>query len=223
VNFLSGHNLVIYFIGALLLITFASVVQIRGGHKTPAKELEQTVYNQKNKNSLLIERGLYQVEFPEKFSFPPQKILAQTEDGLSAPVYRYQSSDGISSYEISYIRHLDETFLKFSAQKVLDDLTQNELSRWQGLLKKETTTNESVYLLRRDLEIASSQNNVYVREMLIVNRPYVFLVCFSSSNRNNLYGSKAQFFFDSFKIFEQSAPQTIIVQSVPPEESQKNQ
>lgn len=219
---MSGHNLVVYFIGALLLVTFASVIQIRGGLKSPKKEAEIiSSSSTKPKNSLLVEPGLYQVEFPEKFSFPPEKILVQTEDGSNVPVYRYQSSDGISSYEISYIRHSEETFAKFTAQKVLDDLTQNELNRWQGSLKKETTTSESPYFLRRDLEINSSQNNIYIREMLIINRPYVYLICFSSSNKKNLYSAKAQFFFDSFKIFEQSAPQTIIVQSNPPEESQK--
>jgi hypothetical protein len=222
VNLLSGQNLVIAFIGALLLITFASVMQIRVGAPQEEIKVSESENNKNKKVSTLIEPGLYQVQFAEKFAFAPEKILVQLSPGVSAPVYRYPSQDSISNYEISYVRYPDETFQNVNVQKILDDLTQNELNRWQGILKKETTISESINLIKREIEITSNQNNLFVRTMLIISRPYVYLVCFSSKNKNNLYNSKTQFFFTSFKLFEQSAPQTIIVSPNPPKQLEEN-
>ncbi len=224
-NLINGQNLIYAVIGVLLIVTMLSVTQIRGGGggKLPSKASVQTPVTPNNpalkgQNSTLIEPGLYQVQFPEQFAFAPEKMLIQLAPNASAPYYRYQSSDNISTYEISYVRFPDETFQQKASGKILDDLTEGEISRFQGVLKKESTVNESSNLIKREFEIESAQNGLYVRSMLILNRPYIYLVCYTSKNKSNLYSARIQSFFDSFKLFEQVAPQTIIVSSQPPKE-----
>jgi hypothetical protein len=208
-----------WIVGALLALMCVSTLQIKSGNSKVALGSTSSLAANKqteNTNSLanrktLIEPGLYRVDFPENFSFPPEKILLQLSSDISAPYYRYQSNDNISTYEISYLRFPDSAFQSKSLKQILDDLTDGELGRFQGVLKKESTVNESSNLVKREIEIQANQNDLFVRTYLILNRPYVYLVCYTSKNKNNLYSAKTQSFFDSFKLYEQAAPQTIVM------------
>ncbi|MDJ0626418.1 MAG: hypothetical protein QNJ31_08665 [Candidatus Caenarcaniphilales bacterium] len=167
----------------------------------------------------LMEPGLFRVNIPEQFNFPPEKILQEIMDPTSAqtataPYYRYQSNDNISTYEIGYIRLPDQNFRLKSLQTILDDLTRGEIARLQGSLKKEITINESNTFSRREVEIESNVDNLYAREFLIINRPYAYIICFTSKNPAKLNAKKAESFFSSFELFEQNGPRTIIVESV---------
>jgi hypothetical protein len=226
VGLISQQNLTVGAIGVLLFVTFISVMQIRNGasgeldrNLNSTKQEDKT---SKTQDTTLIEPGLYQVEFPERFNFPPEKLLLQLTQDSSAPYYRYQSNDNVSTYEISYVRFPEDTFAQKNASAILNDLTQGELTRFSAILKKETTSNESANLIKREIELQSGDGSLFIRTMLIVNRPYVYLVCYTSKNKGNLYNSKIQAFFDSFRLFEQMSPKTIIVNSNVPKQIEPN-
>jgi len=235
---LTQQNFLITGIGVFLLFTYFSLMQVRlnsskteqspltGRSQAQIKDIEDQ--RQRSVGSVThIEPGIFEAKIPEKLAFPPDKVLQEVIDpvsgkSVSAPYFRYQSNDNLSTYEIGYIRLPEENFQFKSLETILDDLTKGEISRLQGTLKKETTVNESIYSAKREIEIESNANDLHAREVLIVSRPYAFVVCYTSKSENNLYAKKAEEFFSSFQLFKQETPKTIIVSSTPPKELQGN-
>jgi len=238
----SQHNFLVTGFGVFLLLTYFFAMQWRLNSSNPALSdkkisiekktfgVAPSIEGVKDKDEAYVthfEPGIFEAKIPEKLNFPPDKILQEVLDPLSgknvtAPYFRYRSSDNISTYEIGYIRLPEENFQVKTIEMILDDLTKGELARLQGNLKKESTVNESIYLSKREIEIESNPNQLFAREVLIVNRPYAFVICYTSQNKNNLYAKKAETFFNSFELFKQESPKTIMVSSQPPKELQGN-
>ncbi len=220
-------------LGIILIGAYILLSQIRFGFQSSKQDktqinnnLQTQSLNKKNilKNSesttLLKEEGLFQILIPEAFSSLPYKVLQEIPDpesgqSLSMPYYRYQSADNISTYEIGYIRLPEDRFQSKSHEQILNDLTQGELSRMQGLLRKEITTNQSFQLSNREIHIESVTNGLYAREILTINRPYIYIICFTSKNKNNLFSSQTEKYFSSFNLFKQDniMPKAIIINS----------
>lgn len=232
-GFSSQNNLSLVALGVFLFLTFIFLVNVRGRVNPSAssgKPAEASVETQTSKNISkqksieLLEPGLFKVVIPEALNYPPDKILQEVTDSstmqtTTAPYYRYQSAEGQSTYEIGYIRLPEQNFQMKSIQNILDDLTRGEVARLQGVLKKETTNNQSSYLSTREIEIESVTDSLFAREYLVVNRPYAFILCFTSNNKKALYSKKAAQFFDSLELFQGSVPKTIIISSPQKNES----
>lgn len=220
-------------LGLILIGAYILLAQIRLGVQPKQAEVKTNnlqVQNSGKKNNIkdsdlptLLEPGLFQIQMPEQFTYPPYKVLQEIPDpesgqSLSMPYYRYQSADNISTYEIGYIRLPDDRFQSKSHEQILNDLTQGELSRVQGLLRKEITTNQNAQMSSREIHIESVTNGLYAREMLIINRPYIYIICFTSKNKNNLFSPTTEKYFSSFSLFKQNniMPKAIIINSETP-------
>lgn len=182
--------------------------------KSPEQQIAQTP--QKNSSFPLIEPNLFQINIPEEFLYPPQinKQNIQTANSkLSAQLTSYSYSINKKHYQISFVRYSPEIFSRKSKEKLLSDLQQGQVKDHKGILKKESTSYNSHNVLTRDIEIHSTENNkpVFIRSLLVISQPYVFVISYSGKSQDQLYSSSTNNYFNSFDLFHKNANNTVYV------------
>ncbi|MDX1918655.1 MAG: hypothetical protein SFT81_05895 [Candidatus Caenarcaniphilales bacterium] len=229
------NQFILYLICGLLVITYASIWQVQfssadTGDAPPLSEAASQIqadnrspddqdlkqYKSDAKITTLIEPGLFELKIPEKFDSPPARDAriiqdAATNQSAQYTLFRYEA--GTHIYEVGFVRFPDEIFQQKSTNQMLDDLRNGERERFKGMIRKEISNYTSQNLLRRELEIEAGGFDppIFARTILLINRPYAFLVSFSSQSQSDLNSIKTNAYFDSFRVFRQPTNQTIIV------------
>lgn len=217
----SRNSIILSVLGVALIITYFVFMQLRSHSGKPAVKVAKAEKIKEVGNSItgegtkILEAGLFEIQIPEKLTYPPDKYLQEVTDpnsmqSITAPYYRYRSNDGVSWYEVGYMRLPESRFQEKNVDEIMDDLTKGELERFQGLLIKETTVNKNLYSSSREIEIQSNSTGIFARELLVINRPYVFIVSYTSKTQNNLQTQNVNKYFSSFNLFTTDQPNTIV-------------
>ena len=216
---MSKHSFLLPAIAFLLAVTYIAVWQINLKNNSQVQVQKNNNSEINNQESFpLLEPGLFKIDIPEKFDYPPRRTSSEIRDSsgnfsASLTIFSYDLAE--NSYQVGFVRYPNEVFQKNSTDNLLQNLRDGQIKDYRAILLKESTSYDAHNIVRRELEMRADMigEKLFIRSSIIISEPFVFVISFTARTQEDLYKTKAQKFFDSFRLFRQESNRTVVVGS----------